>query len=128
MDLLYRFFDRAAFDQIWELPWPEFQRRWNSGPWYRKPLRDRGGYSGESLRGLIAFCVEPEPSDKEIEDILNRRTVRWTVTHSGSQHYFLEEIISNVPRLRHKQFSAVDFADRDFVVLLFAAFDAYLNC
>src|SRR5215469_666743 len=127
MDLVYHFFDRAAFDPIWGLSWQEFRRRWNSGPWTHKPLGERGTYNGDSLRDLIAFCVDPEPSDEEIERILSRRTVRWTVTHARSEFYFLEEIISNIPKLQKKQFSAVVFADEDYRVLLSAAVDAFLN-
>jgi hypothetical protein len=127
MDLVYHFFDGAAFDPIWGLSWQEFRRRWNSGPWTHKPLGERGTHNGDSLRDLIAFCVDPEPSDEEIERILSRRTVRWTVTHARSEFYFLKEIISNIPKLQKKQFSAVVFADKDYRVLLSAAVDAFLN-
>src|SRR5437867_3016000 len=66
MDLCYHFFDRAAFDQIWGLSWREFRRRWNRGAWSNKPLSHRGDYSGDSLRDLIAFRVNPEPSNDQL--------------------------------------------------------------
>jgi hypothetical protein len=41
--------------------------------WAKRPWADTGDYS---LRGLIAFSVEPEPSATEVEDIIRKRTIR----------------------------------------------------
>src|ERR1700678_1452534 len=95
----YDFFDREAFDPIWRLSWAEFLKkhrtRWASNREYSP-----GGYSSESLRGLISFSIEPEPSPQEIEDILRRRTIRWTLQHSDTRLYMMSEIMSNVRSLR----------------------------
>lgn len=127
MDLTYHFFDRAAFDLLWGLSWQEFRRKWNRGAWTSRPLGEKGVYNGDSLRDLIAFCIEPDLNEKEVEYILNRRSIRWTVLKSIPQSFLMEEVIGNVPKLRRRQFSVVVFADADFTVLLSCAVDAYLE-
>src|SRR6516162_4386973 len=102
MDGYYYFFDRSAVDSLWRLSWHEFLRvrgpsRWTAG-------RDTGD-GAASLRGLIAFSLDPQPSAMEVEDIIRHRTLRWTIQHSTPQFYVMEEIIYNVPWLRKSSIS-----------------------
>lgn len=105
MDHHYDFFDRDFFDPLWGLSWQEFIRRHRSR-WVSKKDYFPGQYSGEGLRELISFCIDPEPSREVVEAILARRTVRWTAQHSTPHFYFLSEVIGNVPRSRpHRAYS-----------------------
>lgn len=121
MDDYYFFFDRSAVDSLWNLPWREFLRLHGSSPWAKGPETDDGS---ASLRGLIAFSVEPETSSIDVEDIIRRCTLRWTIQHSSPQFYVVEEILRNVPRLR-KSCASLDLWSNDFTVLLAAAADGY---
>ena len=123
MEQVYDFFDREAFDPVWRLSWAEFLKkhrtRWASNKNY-SPRE----YCNVSLRGLISFSITPEPSPQEVEDILSRRTIRWTLQQGDKRLYMMSEIMSNVPSLRDrvKAFSM----KCEIVGLLAAAVDAYL--
>ena len=125
MEHSYQFFDREAFDSVWRLSWTEFVKkyrtRWASNPEYSPP----GEYDGASLRGLIAFSLTPEPSPKVIEDILKRRTIRWTLQQSDSRLWMMSELMLKIPTLRRR---AVEFSVKCEVdSLVAAAVDAYLS-
>ena len=119
----YDFFDRAFFDPVWMLSWRKFQQK-NGSRWATDPNYEPGCYSGRSLRELICFYVDPEPSPKLLEDILARQTVQWTVRHSGSQFFFLSELMRYVPGYRDNLCSACNF--RDISVVISAAVGGYL--
>jgi hypothetical protein len=123
MDNYYYFFDRSAADPLWKLSWPDFLRLHGKSRWAKGP---DGGDGSASLRGLIAFAVDPEPSAIEIEDIIRRRTLRWTIQRSSPQFYLMEEIVNNVPRLR-KSCISLDVWSNDFSILLAAAAEGYFR-
>jgi len=121
MDDYYCFFDRSAIDPLWNLSWQNFLRLHGRSRWAKGPDLKNGN---DSLRGLIAFTVEPEPSAGEIEEIISRRTLRWTIQRSSPQFFVMGEIIYNVPSLR-KFCVSLDLCPNDFAVLLAAAADGY---
>jgi hypothetical protein len=124
IEQVYDFFDREAFDPVWRLSWAEFLKkhptRWASNPEYCP-----GVYASESLRGLISFSITPGPSPQEIEDILRRRTIRWTLQQSDVRLYMMSEIMPKVRSLRDR---VMGFAMKcEIDSLLAAAVDAYLT-
>jgi hypothetical protein len=123
METYYYFFDRSAMNSLWKMSWQEFLRLHGTSQWAKGPRTDNGA---ASLRGLIAFSVDPEPSATEIEDIIRRRTLRWTIQHSSSQFYMMEEIVYNIPRLQ-KSCASLDVWSNDFTVLLAAATEGYFR-
>jgi hypothetical protein len=114
MENYYYFFDRSAVDYVWNLSWREFLRLHGTSRWAKGP--DTGDGSA-SLRGLIAFSVGPDPAAPEVEDIIRRRTLRWTIQRSSPQFYMMEEIVYHVPRLR-KSCASLDVWPNDVTVLL----------
>ena len=123
MDAYYYFFDRSAVDSLWKLSWREFLRLHGKSRWAKG--HDTGDGAG-SLRGLIAFSVDPQPSAKEIEEIIGRRTLQWTIQRSSPQFYMMEEILYRVPRLR-KSCASLDVWENDLSVLLAAAAEGYFQ-
>jgi hypothetical protein len=121
----YQFFDREAFDPVWRLSWTEFLKkyrtRWASSPEYSPP----GECDCASLRGLIGFSLAPDPSPEVIEDILKRRTIRWTLQQSGSSLFMMSEIMLRIPSLRRRALEVTVKCDVDSLVA--AAVDAYLS-
>ena len=120
----YYFFDRLGADPLWRLSWQEFLRLHGRCPWAKGPNLGDGS---SSLRGLIAFGVEPEPTDKEIEAILSRHTLQWTIKRSTPQFYVMEEILYNSHRLRKFHATLDELWADDWVVLLAAAVDTYFR-
>jgi hypothetical protein len=92
----YEFFDRELFDSLWARSWQQFQRQCGSR-WAKRKAYEQGAYYGDSLRGLLAFSIDPEPSPELLEEVLTRRTIRWTVQHSDPQFYVMSEIMHHVP-------------------------------
>jgi hypothetical protein len=58
-----------------------------------------GAYNFDSLRGLIGFAL-PEPSGEMVEDVIARRTIRWTIQQVYMQAYLMGEVIEHVPGYR----------------------------
>ncbi len=123
MDDDYYFFDRSAVDYLWKISWQEFLRLHGKSQWAKG--QNTGDGSG-SLRGLIAFSIDPEPSASDIEEIIRRRTLRWTVQRSSEQFSMVEDIVYNVPRLR-KSCISLNVCPNDFTVLLAAAAEGYFR-
>jgi hypothetical protein len=113
----------AAVDSLWGLSWHQFLRLYGTSRWARGPHTDNGS---DSLRGLIAFSVDPEPSKAEVEEIIRCRTLRWTIQRSSPQYFVIAEIVYNVPRLR-KFYASLDVGANDFTVLLAAAAEGYFR-
>jgi hypothetical protein len=124
MEQAYDFFDREAFDPVWRLSWAEFLKKHRTR-WASTLEYDAEGYDCKSLRGLISFSIEPEPSPEEIEGILRRRTIRWTLQHSTCRLFTMSDIMSNVPSLRSRVIAFSRKCEIDS--LLAAAVDAYLS-
>jgi hypothetical protein len=123
MDNYYFFFDRSAVDSLWSLSWQEFLRLYGSSRWAKGAYTDNGC---ASLRGLIAFSVDPEPSEAEVEEIFRHRNLRWTIQRSSPQYFVMGEIVYNVPRLR-KSHASLDIWSNDSTVLLAAAAEGYFR-
>jgi hypothetical protein len=75
MDHQYTFFDRSYFDEAWNLTWRDFGRSRGSR-WFRERKSAIDGYFGKSLRELLSFCIDPQPSAKEIESCLDEERIR----------------------------------------------------
>jgi hypothetical protein len=123
MDAYYYFFDRSPVDPLWKLSWQDFLRLHGKSRWAMGPQTNDGA---ASLRSLIAFAVESEPSATEIDKIIDRRTLRWSIQHSSPQFYMIEEVLNNISPLR-KSHVSVSVWENDFVVLLAAAADFYFR-
>jgi hypothetical protein len=121
----YQFFDRIAFDRLCRLSWREFLQRWGSIPW-AKPAAPTGD-GGGSLRDFVAFFVEPEPSPEQVEAILARKTIRWTIQHSTPQFAAMAELMGNVPSFSKHHPWVGYFKRSDFAVLIAAMVDRYLS-
>jgi hypothetical protein len=89
----YTFFDRAATDTIWSLTWKRLLERY-SGVWFHSAELERGIYTGKSLRELLAFSIDPEPSDAQMAKILDKSTVAETMRWCHPQFWTMEELIS----------------------------------
>ena len=89
-------------DPIWALSWHDFTRRYRTR-WALRHSYTSGEYSGGSLRELIAFTFDPEPSKDEIDDIIDQRTIRWTLRRSTPQLFTMSCLMwSGLPRLHGK--------------------------
>ncbi len=74
-------------------------------------------WGDEELRKMLEFAVEPTPSDRTIRNILNTRTLAWTVAHSVPALYVVHEVVHHIPALE-RQGGTVWFWDcRDFETL-----------
>lgn len=122
-DHYYEFFDREFFDPIWALSWPEFRRKYKSR-WAISRKYERGLYNETSLRELISFSVVPEPSPADLEEILEKWTVKRTVRNSKPQFWFMADLIANVPGSQNC--SVDEIASEDVAVLISAAVSGYL--
>jgi hypothetical protein len=123
MDHTYFFFDRSAADSLWSLTWREYLRRFGHSRWAKRPYSDDGG---ASLRSLIVFSVDPEPSAEEVEEIIRHRTLRWTIERSAPQFFAIEQIVDNSSGLRRSR-ASFDAWPNDPSVLLAAAADCYFH-
>lgn len=120
----YEFFDRKIYDPIWQLSWREFASRYGTR-WALNQNYSPGTYTGKSLRELIAFSVDPEPSKERIEEILQDRTVRWTLRRSSPQLFTMSCIMwDGLPQFRKATVHVSTCSQID--CLLAAAADAYL--
>jgi hypothetical protein len=110
---------------VWQMPWRMFRRKYKT-QWTLNRNLHRGEYKGRSLRELLAFTVDPEPSAEDIEDILERRTVRWTVRHSEPQLYAMSSIMwDGLPRLHNRLIHLSTSSQIDSLIAV--AVDAYLR-
>jgi hypothetical protein len=93
----YTFFDRASSDRLWPLSWKTVLRR-NQSPWFLSTKLRRGEYDFENgtLRELLAFSIDPEPSDNQIERILTTLSVAETMKKCHPQFWTMEEIMRRV--------------------------------
>lgn len=85
----YTFFDREAMDPVWRKPWKDFLRQ---HPRSRAEMKELFRFGFNSDGG--------EPSDEELADIFERRTLAWTIRRSTPQFYLISEVMARVPALR----------------------------
>lgn len=125
MEQVYEFFDSRAFDSIWEMSWADFIHTYKTR-WALNRRYHSGEYQRRSLRELLAFSGDPEPSPEQIEHILKHQTICWTIRHSTPQLFVMSTIISDgLPDLRRATISFETSVEVD--CLLAAAVDAYLE-
>jgi len=123
MEFFYHFFDRTACDQLWKTSWKEYLRRWGRTRWARaEPTRE----GTESLRDMISFHIDPEPTAEEVERILAHETIQQTVKRSSPQFGPMSELMSNTPAFR-KHSQCIFFKGDYFAILIAVAFEAYLR-
>ncbi|MSU23784.1 MAG: hypothetical protein EXS32_08175 [Opitutus sp.] len=83
--------DRARVDEVLSLSWKDFHRRYRwkrDSPW------------PSAAEFLHDFALEGEPEQSIVDDILDRRTLRWTMNRCTPKLFFVYEIIVHVPDLR----------------------------
>jgi hypothetical protein len=124
MDHYYVFFDRDTCDPVWSLAWAEFMKMYPTRWTKRRKYSPDDPQGDQSLRGLIACEMEKMPTGQELEDVLKRRTVRWTISRCQSKPLIMYHLILNIPSLRKSMASFhIDFCDS----LIAAAVDAFLT-
>jgi hypothetical protein len=124
MNHYYEFFDRAAVDRLWLCSWKTVMKR-NRSRWFNSTGLNREGYDGESLRELLAFSVEPQPSDKQVERMLASLTVSATVRRCHPQFWVMDEIMRQV--LSHPAHSIFSVELSDISGLIAVASRAFLD-
>jgi len=92
----YEFFDRTVVDHFWPSSWKTVMKR-HCGRWFSSagPV-EAGVYGDESLRALLAFSIEPEPTDKQLDRMLATLTVSATVRRCHPQFWTMDEIMRHV--------------------------------
>ena len=121
----YEFFDRDVYDPIWQLSWHQFMRLYKTR-WALNQNYSSGTYTGQSLRELIAFSLDPEPANEEIENILQHRTIRWTIRRSSPQFFTMSCIMwDGLPQFRDRTVHLSTCSEID--CLLAVAVGAYLE-
>jgi hypothetical protein len=123
MQFFYHFFDRNACDQLWRSSWKEYLSRWGKTRWAKGPFT---GESTESLRDMISFHIDPQPTAGDVERILAHETIRQTVRRSSPQFGPMSQLLSKTPGFR-KYSECIFFKGDYFAVLMAAGFEAYLQ-
>ena len=101
MNHYYAFLDRAIVDRLWSLKWQTLMSR-HTTKWVTSLELDQGEYAGDSLRGLLSFSLDPQPSARKLEEILERATVKDTLRRCHPQFWTMFELASGVlPTLRN---------------------------
>jgi len=123
MEFRYHFFDRNACDKLWKSSWKEYLSKWGKTRWANGPFT---GESTESLRDMIAFYIDPQPTAEDVERILAHETIVQTVSKSSPQFGPMSELLSRTPAYRkHSQF--IFFKGDYFAVLIAVGLEAYLQ-
>jgi hypothetical protein len=107
---VYEFFDRTVVDPLWGLSWASVLEHHHS-KWFRSKKMVRGEYLGTSLRELIGFAIDPEPSDPEIDNILSRMTVRATIRRSNPQFWVISVLMDELVSKPKTAFFSVELED-----------------
>src|SRR6516164_965118 len=96
MDHYYGFIDRAVVDPLWSLKWKTVVRRYRN-EWLTSTKVAAGTYAEESLRGLLSFAIDPEPSLTQIERILEKDTVKDTLRRCHPQYWTMWMLLRQLP-------------------------------
>lgn len=76
-----------------------------------------------SLQGLISSVMEPESTPEEVEDILARRTIRWTLHRCRSKLYLMSDLMTHVRSLRgHRAHAWMKYLDGQLAAVVDAFF------
>lgn len=82
--------DRAAIDEVLALSWKAFSRR------YRWKKTSEWSSAKNFLQ---AFALDSEHDQSTVDDIVARRTLRWTMNRCSPKLFFMYEIVNQVPDL-----------------------------
>jgi hypothetical protein len=123
MDHYYGFIDRAVVDPLWSLKWKTVVRRYPN-KWVNSMVVDPDAYNEASLRELLTFAIDPQPSLPQIERILEKDTLKDTLRRCHPQYWTMWMLLTRLPQFVEaiKGFSIHDTDD-----LVNGCVDAYLN-
>ncbi len=88
MDHFYCFIDRAVVDPVLQMSWRE--------------ILSTHAWSKHSAAELVALAMEPEPDPSLVEYVLAHKTLRWTMKRSTPSYFFLNQVVSYLPRVRSR--------------------------
>ena len=92
----YTFLDRATADGLWALTWKTVLKR-HPSRWFSSDVVGRGAMAVERhLRSLLAFAVDTEPTDEQLDEILATFTVAATMQRCTSQFWTMEELSKGI--------------------------------
>jgi hypothetical protein len=113
----YTIFDRGVVDPVWGMSWKEIFRRYP---------KTRG-----QISELIQASYRPrgigsdEPSDDELAEIFETRTVVWTLRRSRMQLWLMYWLICTIPALRKHGVTVSTHYIEDFVALIAAGIRSF---
>ena len=81
----------------------------------------------ESVEGFLAFIMEPQPAPSIVDEVLARRTLRWTMKRSSPQYFFLLEVIYNAPDVRKRCPEIWTESPYEIAIIIAASVDAFLT-
>ena len=110
--------DRDRIDAVLSLSWKEFNRR------YRWRRQAEWSSAGQFLRD---YAFDPEPDQSTVDDIMERRTLRWTMNRCSPRLAFMEQIIWQVPDLRKRCLSYEPDSWTDLAVVHAVAAEAFVR-
>ena len=126
MDHSSEFFDRAVFDQLWSVSWKTLLKQNPRIAWlHSQKWPEVGAYYGNSLRELLALCVDPEQSPKQIEAILENEKVTDTLVRCSPQFFAMGELMDHA--VSHSKKSKVRVEIHDVLPLTYVATLAFLS-
>lgn len=113
----YTFLDRATADGLWALTWKTVLKR-HPSRWFSSDVVGRGAYGGgnDSLRSLLAFAVDTEPTDEQLDEILATLTVAATMQRCTSQFWTMEELLKQILCVRSQSIFSVEINDISGVI------------
>ena len=122
---IYTLLDKSAAERVCRLHWRKAIQNVRSR-WFTSRVFERGGYDFNhgTLRGLIAFSFDPEPTDDEIEQILDSDTIAATMSRCHPQFWTIEEVLR---RLNPGQKQTIDVELRDLSCLASVMIRAFVE-
>jgi hypothetical protein len=125
MNHVYEFFDRAAVDRLWKVSWSTLAKRSPERRWLHSTKNQEDGYYGSSLRELLMFCVDPQQSPGQIENILRARNVTETIRCCSPQFFAMSELMHRA--LPHSNLHIVPVEVHNVTGLLTVAEQAFIS-
>ena len=109
--------DRASIDEVLSLSWKEFNRRyrWTHSEW------------SSATEFLQDYAYDPPPDLSTVDDIMERRTLRWTMNRCSPRLRFMYEIIEHVPDLRNRCLSYTPRYLNDLAIIHAVAAEAFVR-
>lgn len=109
--------DRASIDAVLSLSWREFNLRyqWTGSQW------------SSAAEFLQDFAYDSESDPSTIDDIIERRSLRWSMNRCSPKLFFMYEIIEHVPDLRTRCLSYTPRDLNDMSVVHAVAAEAFVR-